>query len=204
MTDSFFDKVYKAKGTQETRELYDDWSSSYDAQVAENGYITPNRSARILADFLSDTSTPILDFGCGTGLSGRAFASEGFTALDGMDISPEMLERAKDTGAYRTLTVISPEAPPPIETGTYPVIAAIGVIGAGAAPIEVFDTLMEKLAPGGLMIFSFNDHALADPANPAAVARWTDSGRATPELRDYGDHLPGLGMKSAIYILKRT
>ncbi len=72
MAEKFLDKVYDAKGTDETRALYDDWAASYDAEIAENGYATPRRCAEALAGFATDPSLPVLDFGCGTGLSGLA------------------------------------------------------------------------------------------------------------------------------------
>ena len=84
MTDKFLDKVYDARTADETRELYDAWSASYEAEVAENGYATPGRCAEALAKHLTDKDAPILDFGCGTGLSGLALKLAGFTTIDGV------------------------------------------------------------------------------------------------------------------------
>lgn len=201
MAKGFFDKVYSARTPSQSRDLYDDWSASYDADVRDSGYATPARCARALASIVTDTTTPILDFGCGTGLSGIALRAEGFENLHGMDISPEMLAKAEATQAYDRLTTISAEDPPPIATGQYAVIAAVGVIGAGAAPISVFHHLMNALGPGGRLVFSFNDHALADPENIAALDHWIETGAAEIAFEDYGDHLPKLGMKSRVYVL---
>ena len=43
---------------------------------------------------ISDKDKIIADIGCGTGLSGEAFISEGFYNIDGTDFSNEMLEIA--------------------------------------------------------------------------------------------------------------
>ena len=83
-------------------------------------------------------------------------------------------------------------------------MAAIGVIGAGAAPISVLHTLMRKLAPGGKLVFSFNDHALEDPANEAGLAEWTDTGAAVLLFKEHGPHLPGINLGSNVYVLERT
>ncbi|WP_050927773.1 class I SAM-dependent DNA methyltransferase [Aestuariivita boseongensis] len=200
MTDKFLDKVYDARTADETRELYDAWSASYEAEVAENGYATPGRCAEALAKHLKDKDAPILDFGCGTGLSGLALKLAGFTTIDGVDLSADMLAQAKDKSVYRSLTQIEPGA---AITGECKAIAAIGVIGAGAAPISTFDLIMKALPKGGYFVLSFNDHALADPVNEGRVAEWCDCGAARLLVKDYGPHLPGLDMKSNVYVLEK-
>lgn len=203
MAQGFLDRVYKARTADETRTLYDDWSATYDAEVTENGYATPPRCAVALARFVA-SDAPILDFGCGTGLSGLALRGAGFTTIDGVDLSPEMLARARGRGLYRSLRQIAADEPLGVTPGDYAAIAAIGVIGAGAAPIAVFDRLMEALAPGGHLVLSFNDHALADRANEARLADWVSAGRARMALREYGPHLPARNLNSNVYVLERT
>ena len=51
----------------------------------------------------------------------------------------------------------------------------------------MFDTLMEALEPGGRLVFSFNDHALADPAHEAKVDSWVNGGRAKLLFKEYGE-----------------
>ncbi len=204
MTDKFLDKAYGARDAASTRELYDDWAASYEAEVAENGYATPGRCAEALKKYIDDQDQPILDFGCGTGLSGLALKLAGFSTIDGLDLSAEMIAQANDKGAYRTLRQIDADAPLSHPPGEYAAIAAIGVIGAGAAPISVFDTLMKGLGKGGLMVFSFNDHALADKTNEARVNEWTDCGAARLLFREHGPHLPGINLKSNVYVIEKA
>ena len=203
MAEKFLDKVYKARTAAETRALYDDWSATYEAEVAENGYATPARCADALARCVAFDAA-ILDFGCGTGLSGLALRAAGFTTLDGVDLSADMLAQARAKGLYRALRQIGATDPLGVTPGDYAAIAAIGVIGAGAAPIAVFDRLMEALAPGGHLVLSFNDHALADPENEARLDTWVASGRARLAFREYGPHLPKLNLNSNVYVLERT
>lgn len=197
----FLGKAYSPRSADETRDLYDDWAASYEAEVAQNGYATPGRCAEALAAHVGDMSTPVLDFGCGTGLSGLALKLAGFEAIDGADLSADMLKQAAEKSTYQTLTQV--EATDPIPAG-YSVMAAIGVIGAGAAPISLFHALMTALPSGGLLVFSFNDQALKDPANEAAVAEWIDPGAAHLLFKEYGDHLPGIGLKSNVYVIEKA
>lgn len=202
MTETFLDKVYAARGEDQTREIYDDWAASYDAEVAANGYVTPGRCARALADVTEDMTAPILDFGCGTGLSGLALRRAGFETMDGVDLSPEMLTQAADKGVYRNTQVVTGDVV--LAPGAYTAIAAIGVIGSGAAPVDVLDMLMKALDSGGRLVFSYNDHTLEDPVFEARVAEWTDCGAARLLFKEYGDHLPVRGMKSNVYILEKA
>ena len=96
---------------------------------------------------------------------------------DGVDISADMLAGAGDKRAYRTLRQIEPGQNPIAKPGDYSAIAAIGVIGAGAAPISAFDMLMNGLAAGGRLVLSFNDHALEDPVHEGRISEWTDCGQ---------------------------
>lgn len=201
MTDTFLDKAYGARDASSTRQLYDDWAASYEAELGENGYATPGRCAAALAEFSKDKTAPILDFGCGTGLSGLALKLAGFEVIDGVDLSADMIAQASDKNVYRTLKQIEAGDDP---ASGYAAIAAIGVIGAGAAPISVFDQLMHALGSGGLFVFSFNDHALEDPANEARVHEWTDCGAATLLFREYGDHIPGIDLKANVYVLEKA
>lgn len=206
MSDGFLNRAYGVRDAASTRQLYDDWAASYDAEIATNGYATPGRCAGALASQIPDNTRPILDFGCGTGLSGLALRIAGFTTVDGVDLSAEMLEKAHAKGLYRTLTRIDADAALSHAPGTYAAIAAIGVIGAGAgaAPISVFDTLMKGLACGGRFVFSFNDHALADPVNEAKMHSWLDSGHARLLFKEYGDHLPGIDLNANVYVVEKT
>lgn len=204
MADRFLDKVYQARTPDEVRALYDDWSASYDAEVSGEGYITPKRTAVALFDVIRDAQAPILDFGCGTGLSGQALTDAGFGVIDGADISAGMLARAQHRGIYRTLTQITPGADLPIAPGDYAAIAAIGVIGSGAAPLDVLRQIFAALSPGGFCAFSFNDHTLEDPSFDSYVQGMLAKGQASSAFYDYGPHLPGIGMKSAVYILEKT
>ncbi|MEO1362980.1 MAG: methyltransferase domain-containing protein [Pseudomonadota bacterium] len=199
---NFLDKAYQARDATSTRALYDDWAASYEAEVAKNGYATPARCADALKAHVGDLADPILDFGCGTGLSGLALKLAGFAAIDGVDLSAEMLAEARAKGVYRDLQQI--EAGAGLPRSDYTAIAAIGVIGAGAAPIDVLHLLMRALPRHGKLVFSFNDHALEDPANTGGVAEWTDCGAARLLFKEHGDHLPGISLKSTVYVLEKA
>lgn len=204
MQDTFFDKAYNLETAEDTQKLYNDWAASYDAEVSENGYATPGRTAKALRKVLSETDMPILDFGCGTGLSGLALKLEGFSVIDGIDPNPEMLELARGKDVYRSMTLMDLEDETPVALGSYGVIAAIGVIGTGAAPPSTLDLLMNALDTGGKLAFSYNDHALADRQYTGRLNQWLDCGAARLLHQDHGPHLPKQNLNSTVYVLEKA
>lgn len=204
MSEKFLDKAYGLDTSEDASQFYNDWASTYDAEIAENGYATPGRCAKALFAKLPEPDTPVLDFGCGTGLSGLALKLAGFKAIDGIDPSPEMLAQATAKGVYRSLSSLDVTDKTPIPKGAYKAIAAIGVIGPGAAPVSTFDILMKALDRGGYLVFSYNDHALADPIYEGALNGWLDCGAARLLSKDYGPHLPVQGLNSNVYVLQKA
>jgi predicted TPR repeat methyltransferase len=191
-------RLWKPRSVEDTRALYSDWAKDYDADVTGAGYQTPARLAAALATASDDLTAPVLDFGCGTGLSGKALAATGFTTIDGTDITPEMVAVASTLGLYRSLTVSEPgTAPGP----GYAAITATGVVSLGAAPPETLDLLLDALAPGGLLALSYNDATLADARYMEALA--AAAGKADLLSEDYGPHLTAKDMGSTVYVLRK-
>lgn len=205
MGERFLDKVYQVIGNDAVETLYDNWAETYDNELASVGYATPGRVATALGEFLSALDAPILDFGCGTGLSGEALRHSGFTVMDGTDLSAEMLRIAEGKGIYRRLWQTDPDAPLPFEPGDYQGIAAAGVISIGAAPGEVFDDLLGRLAPGGLFAFSMNDQSMTLPDYIGRVRASLDNGRAKLLHEEHGPHLTHNDQNSGstVFVLER-
>ncbi|WP_299350445.1 methyltransferase domain-containing protein [uncultured Shimia sp.] len=204
MSKSFLEDIYDRDNVPDVTALYDEWAATYEAEILENGYATPRRCAEALARVAPDLSQPVLDFGCGTGLSGIALRLAGFETLDGRDLSAEMLAKARSKGIYRDLKHVS------AETGTdgikerYSLIAAIGVIGVGAGPPSLVQGLLKALPKGGLLVFSYNDHVIQDGDYAEARDAALNSGLAIERLREFGPHLPGQGLNSDVYVYEKT
>lgn len=200
MTDDRLTRVYGLEPGPEMNRFYDVWAADYDADLGRAGYATPDRIAEALLRAGADRAAPLLDIGCGTGLSGAALARAGFAALDGVDPSQGMRRAARAKGVYRNLATTAEDA---VLTPPYATATAAGVIGAGAAPLSVFDAAWARLATGGLFAFSFNDHTLEDPAYESRVTRATTEEGAVLVLREAGAHLPDRGLGCVVYVLRK-
>lgn len=200
---SFLDDAYRYSAPEETEAFYGEWAATYDEEIERNGYATPARTAAAMAACVEDLSAPFLDLGCGTGLSGRAFRQAGFTALDGTDFSQEMLDAARAKSVYRKLTRGDLHTPIPAQPGQYANMAAVGVISPGHAPPELMATALDLLPAGGCFGFSLNDHALEDEAYEGRMRALIADGTAELAFEEYGDHLPGIGLRAKVYVVKK-
>jgi predicted TPR repeat methyltransferase len=196
--------VYKVAHGDAMRAYYDRWAEGYETELLANGYATPLRAAEALARHLPDKAAPVLDFACGTGLAGAALAAQGFTAVDGMDISAAMLEQARRKSVYRNLVQAKADRPFDLEGATYAAIVSSGGIGTGAAPATFIDAIIDQLAPGGRFVLSLNDRSIADDDYGGRVTRAAEDGRIEILENIDGPHLPGLGLRARVFVLGRS
>ena len=144
-------------GSGNSREVYEDWAPSYERNLQQDyGYIAPQLAAEAFAAHCPDTDTRILDLGCGTGLVGQALAAHGFRQIDGLDISPKMLDEARAKQIYGELMI--GDVTQPIELGGRAYGAAIGVgcFGGGHLGPEHLPGMIDCVQPGGLLVFYIN------------------------------------------------
>ena len=95
--------VHVSSNREFVETLYKNWAETYDQEIEKNLYSTPNRIASILAQTEANKGIKVLDYGCGTGLSGLALKKVGFRNLVGIDPSDEMLQKAEEKKIYKSL-----------------------------------------------------------------------------------------------------
>lgn len=88
------------------RHLFDQFSADYDVRMLSHLAYRAPQILRELAELVMPrrTELAVLDLGCGTGLAGEAFKDRA-ARLDGVDLSPAMIEQAKARGIYHRLAV---------------------------------------------------------------------------------------------------
>ena len=134
------------------RHLFDQFSADYDARmIGQLAYAAP----QILAD-LADLVMPgrsglrILDLGCGTGLAGLVFKPRA-ARLDGIDLSPAMIEKARARNIYDSLRLGD------IETslaGTYDLVLAADTLVYLGELTALFRAVATELAADGYFLFT--------------------------------------------------
>jgi predicted TPR repeat methyltransferase len=142
-------------------DYYRDWAASYDTDVSDQGYAGPKFVAGLAADAAATMETApsgvaVLDAGCGTGLVGVELAKQGFTRVDGVDLSHPMVARARDTGSYRRLVggVDLNQPVECLEPDTYDVLTCCGVFTVGHVSPRALDHLAATVRHGGVLALS--------------------------------------------------
>ncbi|MGB5559841.1 MAG: methyltransferase domain-containing protein [Paracoccaceae bacterium] len=133
---------------------YRDFAARYDSDfVLGLGYSYPATVARIYGDLATPEDKPVADIGCGTGLVG---AELGGVAVDGMDISPEMLEIARGRGAYRALYEVDLTGDLSALAANYGAVVSAGTFTHGHLGPEVLTALLGLARAGALFVIGVN------------------------------------------------
>ena len=148
-------RAYNLKGRDEQAELYRDWAETYDtAMVDDLQYVSPSKCAALLARHLGDKNSAILDIGCGTGLAGQELSTLGFTNINGIDISPEMMEVAEERGIYKVLSKADLLLPLAIESECYGGAICTGTFTHSHVGAGCLDEIARILKPGAVLAFT--------------------------------------------------
>ncbi|XP_013413762.1 methyltransferase-like protein 27 [Lingula anatina] len=157
-----------ANSSPETlRKIYDAWARKYDADTTGHlGYVGPVEGARKLAEWVPDKKAKILDAGAGTGMSGAALHEWGYSNLDALDISAEMLVVAEEKGAYNHLFQDNMAGPEPLKlpSNDYDAILVVGTFTKGHVHADALDELIRVTKPNGLIVFTLRPDMCDDPA----------------------------------------
>lgn len=135
-------------------ELYDKWASSYDKTLRSWDYPAPSRTAALLKSFLHAAELPVLDAGCGTGLSGEALNAAGFRRIVGADVSQASLDLCRKKAIYELLQQCSLEAELPFADRTFSAAVSVGAFSYVHNFSHLFHELCRVTAPGGIIVFT--------------------------------------------------
>ncbi len=171
-------------------DYYDAWAADYDRDVGALG--DDYRAVDTMVSFFIDLDLAahgldrpdieILDAGCGTGLVGVALDERGYTVIDGVDLSPAMVERACERGVYRELVGGFDLAEPPDARwlASADVVFVCGVFTVGHAPPELVGACADLVRPGGLLVITTRKAYFDESGYAADVQTLIDDGRLRP------------------------
>jgi predicted TPR repeat methyltransferase len=143
------------------RHLFDQFSADYDSRMLGELHYRAPSILRALADMVgacAGAPLAILDLGCGTGLGGEAFRDVA-ERIDGVDLSPLMLEKARERALYETLTHGDIETALAGEGRQYDLIIAADTLVYLGDLAATFAGAARRLAPDGFFLFTVEKKA---------------------------------------------
>ncbi len=134
---------------------FDDWATdyfgnTYDAQLAKAPEVHLFFSEMILP--LLRPMSEILDIGCGTGLAGAPLIADGHI-IDGVDISKEMLRKAKERG-YQTTSNQNIVHGINLKDRKYDALISVGVFGEYVPPVLALQHALPYLKQRAVVAFT--------------------------------------------------
>ncbi len=190
-------------------QLYERFSTYYESNMCDDlEYAGPSQLREVIDQALGDrTNLSILDLGCGTGLAGLEVADRA-DRLVGIDLSPEMIEQAKERNIYHEFHVAEVSTWLEKTEEKFDLIMACDTLIYFGDLQQVIIPATKLLAPNGLIAFSVEraetapfhltdngryihhpDHILA----VAKVANMQITHQAEAFLRmEYGEEVTGM------------
>lgn len=152
------DDAYALGSPEDARRFYARWAATYESDfVANAGYLHPRVIAEIFHEAVPDVGTAV-DAGAGTGLVGAHLSAlRPGLALDGIDLSVEMLEVAHAKGVYRNLYERDLTQPVRDTEAPYDALISIGLFTHGHLGPDALAHLIPLVRPGGHAVIGANE-----------------------------------------------
>jgi predicted TPR repeat methyltransferase len=160
-TKSMHPNVFNALHTSDQDELgdlYSAWATSYDHDVVEViGYIGHIITTNLLLKYLTNTSSRILDAGCGTGLVGEILNKKKFIDIIGIDFSRSMLSKALIKGIYKYICLADLTHRIGFKDNTFDAIICAGTFTCGHVGPDALKEMVRVTRSGGYISFSVRE-----------------------------------------------
>ena len=184
--DELLAAAYALDGPEANRSLYARWAATYEVDfIAESGYRYHERVAAVFVEHclpVVGVDEAVADVGCGTGVVGQALVRHQRVIVDGLDISPEMLQQAAGKvhdgePVYRQLLEADLTQSLTIEPGSYAGLISVGTFTHGHLGPDVLDGLLAIVRSGGRCAIGINAAHYASHGFGAAFDRLIGTGR---------------------------
>lgn len=156
--------AYDSRGyrTVAPREGYDRWAPTYEDTVEDAMDLA--LLERVSVDWSS--ARAVADLGCGTGRTGAWLKARGVGEVDGVDISPGMLDSARARGVYRSLREVE-VGDTGLEAGAYDHVVSCLVDEHLADLAPLYAEAARLARPGGrFVLVGFHPHFIIASGMP--------------------------------------
>ena len=150
--------IYKLTTSEELLKYYQDWTkkNKYNQDMVNWKYTAPQETVLVLKKYALNNKCKILDAGCGTGLVGIELKKCGYSNIDGVDFSQNMLDLIPQ-GIYKKIEKVDLNKPLKFKTNMYDVVMCVGTFTYGHVKPQALDELIRITKNGGLICFTINE-----------------------------------------------
>ena len=144
-------RSFEAQDNADLQEIYDEFAENYD-QIAFP-YVSPTVMIGVICRYLKP-EYKILDAGVGTGMVGKILQVLGYQDLHGIDLSPGMLQKAREKQVYQSLERMILGEHLDFTSGSFDAAICVGTFTEKHAPPTSLDELVRVVRQDGMVIFS--------------------------------------------------
>lgn len=148
--------VFAVRGNEALEAQYDEWAETYNEDNAAMGFRLPILATAFFARWVP-AGGKVLDAGCGTGLAAENLHILGYRDLVGIDLSSNMLEKARKTGVFSDVRRMVLGEQLDFPTNSFSSAIVTGVFTEGHAPPSSLNELIRVVEQGGHIIFNVRD-----------------------------------------------
>ncbi len=150
--------IYKIKTPEQLLKYYQDWTNNnkYNKDMVDWNYTAPQETVSVLKKYAFNKNFKILDAGCGTGLVGIELKKHGYTNIEGVDFSQNMLDFVPN-GLYKKIEKVDLNKLLKFKDNTYDVVMCVGTFTYGHVKTQALDELIRIIKNNGLICFTINE-----------------------------------------------
>ena len=150
--------IYKIQTSEELLKYYQDWANNnkYNKDMVDWKYTAPQETVSVLSKYALNKNFRILDAGCGTGLVGIELKKYGYSNIEGVDFSQNMLDLVPQ-GIYKKVEKVDLNKPLKFKANMYDVVMCVGTFTYGHVKSKALDELIRIIKNRGLICFTINE-----------------------------------------------
>ena len=150
--------IYKLTTSEELLKYYQDWTkkNKYNQDMVNWKYTAPQETVLVLKKYALNNKCKILDAGCGTGLVGIELKKCGYSNIDGVDFSQNMLDLIPQ-GIYKKIEKVDLNKLLKFKDNMYDVIMCVGTFTYGHVKPQALDELIRITKNKGVICFTINE-----------------------------------------------
>ena len=155
--------IYKLTTSEELLKYYQDWTkkNKYNQDMVNWKYTAPQETVSVLKKYVFNKNCKILDAGCGTGLVGIELKKCGYSNIDGVDFSQNMLDLIPQ-GIYKKIEKVDLNKLLKFKDNMYDVVMCVGTFTYGHVKPQALDELIRITKNKGVICFTINEGIYED------------------------------------------